>query len=206
MKKMKKGFLLTFEGAEGCGKSTQIRFAGRWLKRKGYRVELVREPGGTPVAEAIRNILLHGKGAMSSATETFLFLAARRDLVEKKIRPALKAGNIVLSDRFQDSTWVYQTYAGNFPRSAFEKAGREATGGLEPDLTFIFDVPVRVGLGRAGKTDRIEKKSLAFHERVRKGYLEIAKRHKRRSVLIPHQEGASKVSAEVEKVLSRVFK
>lgn len=203
---MKRGKFVTFEGPEGSGKSTQIRFAGTWLKQRGYKVLILREPGGTQASEAVRKILLHAKGPLSSSVETLLFLAARRDLVEKKILPALKAGKAVLCDRFQDSTWVYQTYAGDFPQGIFEKAGRIATRGLEPDLTFIFDVPVKEGLRRAGKKDRIERKSLAYHEKVRRGYLELVRRHKKRCVLIPHTDGVTRVQNEVRKVLERVFR
>ncbi len=200
------GKFVTFEGPEGCGKSTQIRFAEKWLKDKGYKTVLLREPGGTKTAEAIRNILLHEPEPLSSESEAFLFMAARRDLVEKKILPALKAGKVVLCDRFQDSTWVYQTFAGNFPRVNFEKAGAVATAGLKPDLTLVFDVPVKIGLKRAGKTDRIENKSRQFHEKVRKGYLALARQNKKRCVLIPHIEGVEFVNHEVREVLERVFK
>lgn len=203
---MKRGKLITFEGPEGSGKSTQIRFAEKWLKARGRRVLVLREPGGTRTAEAIRNILLHAKEPLSSETETFLFLASRRDLAEKKILPALKAGKVVLCDRFQDSTWVYQTYAGNFPRAVFERVGEIATSGLSPDLTFIFDVPVKIGLKRSGRKDRMEKKSILFHEKVRRGYLALARKQKKRCVLIPFKDGVERVQNEVRKVLERVFK
>ena len=203
---MKRGLLITFEGPEGSGKSTQIRFAEKWFKSKGRKVVLLREPGGTPAAESIRDILLHSKEDLSSEVETFLFLAARRDLVEKKILPALKAGKVILCDRFQDSTWVYQTFAGNFPRPLFEKMGEAATHGLKPDLTFVFDVPVKIGLKRAGKSDRIERKSVAFHNKVRRGYLTVARLNKKRCALIPYQDGIDRVREKVRKVLERAFK
>jgi len=203
---MKRGKFVTFEGPEGSGKSTQIRFAEKWLKSRGHRVLVLREPGGTKTAEAIRSVLLHSDHPLSSEVETFLFLAARRDLVEKKILPALKAGKVVLCDRFQDSTWVYQTFAGDFPQDIFEKVGKVATQGLKPDLTFIFDVPVRVGLKRAGRTDRMEKKSMQFHEKVRRGYLILARREKKRCVLIPYKDGVERVQSEVRKVLERVYR
>ncbi|MBI4971993.1 MAG: dTMP kinase [Candidatus Omnitrophica bacterium] len=203
---MKTGKFITFEGPEGSGKSTQIRFAEKWFKARGQKVLVLREPGGTETSEAIRNILLHASDDLSSEVETFLFLASRRDLVEKKILPALASGKVVLCDRFQDSTWVYQTFAGNFPQPLFEKMGEVATGGLKPDLTFVFDVPVTVGLNRAGKSDRIEKKSAAFHEKVRRGYLEVVRCNKKRCVLIPFKEGIELVQGEVRKVLERVCK
>lgn len=201
----KPGKFVTFEGPEGSGKSTQIRFVASLLKARGYKVVLFREPGGTQAAEAIRDVLLHGSESLSSEVETFLFLAARRDLVEKKILPALRAGKVVLCDRFQDSTWVYQGFAGNFPEPFLEKAGVFATCGLKPDLTFVFDVSVKKGLARAGKKDRMEKKSLAFHEKVRRGYLALARREKKRCVLIPSPDGIERVQKEIRKVIDRVF-
>lgn len=202
---MKRGKFITFEGPEGSGKSTQIRFARQWLLERGFRVLVLREPGGTAAAEAIRKLLLHSREPLSSRVETFLFLAARADLVEKKILPALSAGKIILCDRFQDSTWVYQTFAGDFPKAVFCGAGRAATRGLAPDLTFIFDVPVRLGLRRAGRGDRIERKSVAFHEKVRKGYLELARTNKKRCVLIPAGQGLNEVRRKVREVLGCVF-
>ena len=197
---------ITFEGPEGCGKSTQIQFAEKWLKKREQRVVSLREPGGTQTAEAIRKVLLDHEEPLSSEVETFLFFAARRDLVEKKILPALKLGKIVLCDRFQDSTWVYQTCAGNFPKPLFAKAGMVAAAGLVPNLTFVFDVPVHIGLRRAGKKDRMERKSVQFHEKVRRGYLELARREKKRCILISSVDGIEQVRREVEKVLERVFK
>ena len=197
---------ITFEGPEGCGKSTQIRFAEKWLRKRGRKIVCFREPGGTLTAEAIREVLLNHDAPLSSAVETFLFFAARRDLVEKKILPALQSGKIVLCDRFQDSTWVYQTCAGNFQKPLFAKAGAVAAAGLRPNLTFVFDVPVHIGLRRAGKKDRMERKSIQFHEKVRRGYLDLARREKKRCVLIPSVDGIEQVRREVEKVLERVFK
>lgn len=162
------------EGPEGAGKSTLVRWLAAQLLADGRQVVTVREPGGTPVAEAARKLALKSRHEMALAAELFLVLAARADLVEQVIRPALEAGQVVLADRFGLSTLAYQVAGRGLPRVEVEAALRLATGGLVPDLTVVLDVPVAVGRDRQRKArkvrDRIEREDEAFHERVRQAY------------------------------------
>lgn len=162
------------EGPEGAGKSTLVRWLGATLRAEGRDVLTVREPGGTPLAEAARKLALKSRHERAFAAELFLFLAARADLVERVIRPALAAGQVVIADRFGLSTIAYQVAGRGLPRPDVEAALRVATGGLSPDLTLVLDVPVSVGRERqrsAGKVrDRIEREDDEFHTRVRDAY------------------------------------
>ena len=162
------------EGPEGAGKSTLVRWLGTTLRAEGRDVLTVREPGGTPIAEAARKLALKSRHDRAFAAELFLFLAARADLVERVIRPALADGQIVIADRFGLSTIAYQVAGRGLPRVDVEAALRIATGGLTPDLTVVLDIPVALGRERqrnAGKVrDRIERENDAFHTRVREAY------------------------------------
>lgn len=162
------------EGPEGAGKSTLVRWLGGQVRAEGQQVVTVREPGGTPIAEAARKLALKSRHDRAYASELFLFLAARADLVERVIRPALDAGKIVIADRFGLSTIAYQVSGRGLDRGDVDAALRIATGGLLPDLTLVLDVPVAVGRERqkaAGKVkDRIEREDDAFHTRVREAY------------------------------------
>jgi dTMP kinase len=162
------------EGPEGGGKSTLVRWLGATLRAEGRSVLTVREPGGTPIAEAARKLALKSRHDRAFAAELFLFLAARADLVERVIRPALADGQVVIADRFGLSTIAYQVVGRGLPRADVEAALRIATGGLTPDLTLVLDVPVTLGRERqraAGKVrDRIEREDDAFHSRVRDAY------------------------------------
>ncbi|HWC73682.1 MAG TPA: dTMP kinase [Gemmatimonadales bacterium] len=162
------------EGPEGSGKSTLVRWLGGALRAEGRDVLTVREPGGTPIAEAARKLALKSRHDRAYAAELFLFLAARADLVERVIRPALADGQIVIADRFGLSTIAYQVAGRGLPRADVEAALRVATGGLTPDLTLVLDVPVTLGRERqrlAGKVkDRIEREDDTFHTRVREAY------------------------------------
>lgn len=162
------------EGPEGAGKSTLVRWLGTTLRAEGRDVVTVREPGGTPIAEAARKLALKSRHDRAYAAELFLFLAARADLVERVVRPALAGGQIVVADRFGLSTMAYQVAGRGLSRGDVEAALRIATGGLAPDLTLVLDVPVSVGRGRqkaAGKPqDRIERENDTFHTRVREAY------------------------------------
>lgn len=203
---VKKGILITFEGAEGSGKSTQIRNAARFFRKRGRKVLLLREPGGTRISEAIRRILLDkDHKEMSSIAELFLYLAARAQIVKEKILPALKQGKVVISDRFEDSTRAYQGFGRGISLSAIEKASQLVRGHLKPDLTFVLDIDIQKGLKRGGRHDRIEREALSFHRRVRKGYLTMAKKEPRRMVVLDTSKPQEKVSSLVEERLHHVF-
>lgn len=182
-----RGLFITLEGGEGTGKTTQISLLAGFLRDRGYDVVTTREPGGTPEAEKIRELLVHRDGGdWTPMAECLLFFTARHMHVETLIKPALAAGKVVISDRFTDSTRAYQSYGHNvLPLDAIESVRQISIGDFEPDLTFILDIDVKTGLKRAGKRldedgsgeDRFEKLDLSFHERLRKGYLDIAARH-----------------------------
>ncbi len=182
---MKKGILITFEGPEGSGKSTQSRMLYNFLKQKGYKVSHVREPGYTKLGEAIREILLSSKNInISQRAEAFLYVAARTELTFEKIMPALKNKKIVICDRFADATIVYQGYGLGLDKNILHKLNDFATYGITPDITYVLDVMPSLGLMRSKRTkgfrDRIEKRPLSFHRKVRNGYLDLARKNSRR--------------------------
>ena len=172
---------ITFEGPEGSGKTTQINLLERYLKSSGIAVLKTREPGGSLIAEKIRKILLDPKNkAMAAQAELMLYLASRAQHVKDKIKPSLKKGIAVICDRFSDSTMAYQGFGRGFSKPLIENLNTFATQGLKPDLTFYIDINVNLGLRRArkrsGKKDRLESENSVFHNKVRKGYLAIAKK------------------------------
>lgn len=181
-----RGIFITIEGPEGSGKSTHSKLLCDFLRRRGYRVLHTREPGGTRISEAVRKVLLNknNKG-MLDICELFLFLAARAQIVDEIIRPALKKGYVVVCDRFHDATIAYQGYGAGLDLKLIEEMGKLAAKGLKPDLTVLLDVETKKGLRRAGTKDRIEIKSLEFHKRVRGGYLALAEREPERIKVIP---------------------
>jgi len=184
-----RGIFITIEGPEGSGKSTHSKLLCDFLRRRGYRVLHTREPGGTRISEAVRKILLNknNKG-MSDICELFLFLAARAQIVDEIVRPALKKGYVVVCDRFHDATVAYQGYGAGLDLKLIEEMGKLATKGIKPDLTVLLDVETKKGLRRAAAKDRIETKSLEFHKRVRGGYLALAEREPGRIKVIPTTE------------------
>lgn len=203
---MSKGIFITFEGGEGSGKSTQIQFVASYFRKKGRKVLVVREPGSTPIGEQIRKILLHPKNkAMSVETELFLYLAARAPLVSEVIRPALKKGLVVISDRFEDSTIVYQGYAGGMNLNLLKQLAKAARGTVVPNLTFLLDVGVKQGLRRSGRSDRMERKSIRFHERTRHGYLQLARQNPKRFAVISTEISKQEVQKKIKMRLDRVF-
>lgn len=203
------GFFITFEGVEGCGKSTQVRRLQQHLAKLGRDVLVTREPGGTPIAEAIREILLDcAHDRMQPMTELLLYAAARAQHVAEVIAPALQAGRIVLCDRFADSTTAYQGAGRGVEPDSVAMVHRLATQGLWPDLTIVLDVPAEVGLARARAAsglDRIENECIEFHQRVREGFLKLAKEEAQRVRVIDgagsEQEVADKISELVEERL-----
>ena len=183
------GLFITFEGVEGCGKTTQARMLARWLKAQGYQVLLTREPGGPYISEKIRSILLDARHhEMHSMTELLLLEASRSQHVNQVILPALRAGAIVICDRFADSSTAYQGYGRRMGLDTVGALNRIATAGCRPALTMVIDVPVDVGFSRAAKRkrsfDRMESQQKAFHLRVRTGFRALAQQEPQRVKLL----------------------
>ena len=187
------GFFVTFEGIEGCGKTTQIRHLTAHLEGKRQPFLLTREPGGTAISDRIRQILLSSENSrMEPATEFFLYAAARAQHIAEVVLPALRNGKTVLCDRFADATLAYQGFGRGVNLAWLEEIHNRFLQGLKPDLTFLLDLPVEEGLRRAWKRmenqavkeDRFEKEDLAFHQRVREGYLLLARREPNRIVVL----------------------
>ncbi|MEM8949738.1 MAG: dTMP kinase [Pseudomonadota bacterium] len=203
------GRLITFEGGEGAGKSTQIRHLGAMLAGAGLEVVNTREPGGTEGAEAIRSLVTEGSAdRWSPLTETLLFLAARQDHVERLIQPALAAGRWVLCDRFIDSTRVYQGLAGTLGLDLIDRLHLTIFDDLKPDLTLLLDLPVETGLARrqaAGEANRFEKKVTDFHEAVRAGFLDLARGEPKRFSIIDAALSEDEVAAAIEDIVTSRF-
>lgn len=175
---MKKGIFVTFEGADGCGKTTQIELLKKYLDEKGIKNIQTREPGATELGVELRKILLHYDKPVSNVAETYLYLADRAQHVDFEIKPALDNGTIVLCDRYTDSTLAYQGYARKQDIDMINKLNEIATSGLKPDLTIVFDIESEIAQKRLGnEKDRLEKEGLEFHKALRFGYLEIAKQN-----------------------------
>ena len=199
-----RGRFITFEGGEGSGKSTQIKILAERLNTAKLRAIVTREPGGSPGAEIIRHLVLSGMGKLLGAdAETLLFAAARDDHVHTVIKPALEQGIWVLCDRFADSTRAYQGRLGDVMPGVLNAMERVTIGDLKPDLTVILDVPVEVGMQRAAARrgssapDRFEAEDIAFHQKLRDAYREIAAGDPERCVLIDANAGADTVAASV---------
>jgi len=203
---------ITFEGGEGSGKSTQLRLLASNLRDRGIDAVETREPGGSASAEMIRDLLVQGStDRWQPITEALLHGAARTEHLANTVRPALERGAWVLSDRFVDSTRVYQGYAHGLPLETINTLHNATTGGLEADLTLIFDVPVEVGLSRAGKRagsdaeDRYERMGTAFHEKVRAGFLAIAETAPDRCVIIDADKPEEAVAQAVMLAVKTFF-
>src|SRR3989344_1057496 len=178
---------ITFEGPEGCGKSTHSKRLKTYLEGKGRRVLLTQEPGGTQVGREIRRLILNPESVLDETTEVYLFAADRSEHVSKIILPALKEGKIVISDRFIDSTIAYQIGGRKLPEDLVRDLNMISAKGLVPDLTILLDVSTETGLKRAarkGAADRFEREAIDFHRRVRKNYLALAKENPTRVKLI----------------------
>jgi dTMP kinase len=194
---------ITFEGPEGSGKSTQIRQLAAALEARNLPVLMTREPGGTIIGNAIRAVLLDpARTEMSPRAETLLFNAARAQLVDQVIRPALAAGQLVLCDRYADSTLAYQGYGHGQPLESLRPLGAYATAGLTPDLTIYLDIDVQDGLkrkqaGGAEEWNRMEEKALAFHQAVRRGYLELAAAEPDRWLVVDAAQSVEAIHAAI---------
>ncbi len=203
----RQGLLLTLEGVEGSGKTTQGRRLVRHLRRLGLPVLWTREPGGVPISERIRRILLDRRHReMGANTEMLLYLAARAQNVEQRIVPALLAGEVVICDRFSDATFAYQGGGRGIPRPQVAALNRFATGGVRPDFTLFFDLPPEEGFRRLGKRprrrlDRLEVERAAFYRRVRRAYLERAAAEPRRVRTVPASGSPGEVQARVLEVV-----
>lgn len=181
--------LITFEGGEGSGKTTQSQILYNTLKEKGFEVIKTREPGGTKFAEIIREILVQGESnKINNISELLLFAAARADHVQKVIKECLKDNKIVICDRFTDSTLAYQGYAGNLDLDLVKEVNRISIGEISPDLTFVFDIDPTLGIERAlgenNKETRFEEKDIMYHKKIRDGYMDIARDNPDRCVVI----------------------
>ncbi|HZD51935.1 MAG TPA: dTMP kinase [Woeseiaceae bacterium] len=204
-----RGRFVTIEGGEGVGKSTNLEFLRALIERRGFKVLTTREPGGTPGAERIRDLLLeHGDEVMPDIAELLLFFAARALQVENVIRPALARGTWVVCDRFTDTTRAYQGSARGLDRDLIERLAEQVHPGIEPDLTLLLDAPADVGQGRArqrGGADRLEAERAAFHQRVRDAYLAQARQEPQRIELIDATQPLARVQAEIERAVERLW-
>lgn len=208
---------ITFEGVEGCGKTTQIRLLADTLQKAGKKVLLTREPGGCPIADKIRAILLDAANSeMTPKAELLLYAAARAQHIEEVIRPALASGTVVLCDRFTDATVAYQGYGRGLDLGLIKGLNETATSGCRPELTVLIDCPVETGLERAIarieagsaadsqhlREERFEKESLEFHQRVRNGYLQIAADSAERFIVIDGRGSVAGIAADIFRNLS----
>jgi dTMP kinase len=207
---MTRGHFITFEGGEGVGKSTQVRLLATSLEQRGIDVVVTREPGGSPGAEALREVLLSGAAkAYGSFAETLLLAAARDDHLEVTIRPSLQAGRWVLCDRFTDSTRAYQGVLGDVDPALIRAIERVVVADTRPDLTFVLDLPAEEGLRRAkargGASDRFEGETIEFHERLREAFLAIARREPARCIVVDAHREADIVAIDILKAVEERF-
>ena len=216
---MRKGKFISFEGGEGGGKTTQINFLYEALKSIGINATLTREPGGSPGAEEIRNLLVNGAPERwDPVTETLLHCAARRDHINSTILPELNEGHWVLTDRFVDSTMAYQGYGHGVNKKALYNLQQFVAGNMQPDMTIILDLPIKLGLARAekrslsnpinkinNKETRYESMSSDFHERLRKGFLHIAKNNRKRCVVIDTTRSIEEIRLTIQRLVFKKF-
>lgn len=211
----KKGMFITFEGGEGGGKTTQINKLSQYLTSKGHSVLTTREPGGTPEGERIRDLIVRETGGRwQPMSEALLLMAARVEHIERVIKPSLAEGTIVISDRFADSTIAYQGYGHGLDLSIIENLSEAVLEGLKPDLTLILDIDPKEGVMRSNRRmqaealqvenmeDRFENMDLSFHENVRKGFLDIAKKDSERCKIVDASRDIDQISAEVIQIVS----
>lgn len=203
---MMQGLFITFEGPDGCGKTTQMKLLAEYFKKKGKEVVLTREPGGKGLGEKVREILLNYDGEVSDRCESFLFLADRAQNIDIIVNPAVKEGKIVLCDRHIDSTVAYQGYGRGLNIDRINMLNNLATNEKKPDLTLVFDVDVETSMKRVGKEkDRMESAGIDFHNRVRKGYLELAKQEPKRIKVLDATKSIEEIHKDVINILAEVF-
>ena len=201
---MTKGLFITFEGGDGCGKTTQIKLLDEYLRAKGYKTLLTREPGSKGLGVKLREILLNYDGEVSPTCESFLFLADRAQHVDCIIKPALEDGVIVLCDRHTDSTVAYQGYGRGLDLEQIHNLNKIATSGLKPDLTIVLDVDVETSQARVGdEKDRMESAGIEFFERVRNGFLEIAKQEPQRVKVVDATQSIDEIHKQILELVAR---
>ncbi len=198
---------ITFEGADGCGKTTQIELLDKYLQEKGFKTLVTREPGAKGLGEKLREILLNYDGEVSPNCESFLFLADRAQHVDCVIKPALKKGIIVLCDRHTDSTVAYQGYGRQLDIEQIKKLNEIAVNGLKPNLTIVFDIDIETSMQRVGKTkDRMESAGSEFFNRVRNGYLATAKEEPNRVKIINSADSIENIHKQVVGLVEQIAK
>lgn len=203
---MPRGPFISLDGLDGTGKSTQCRLLADWLRRHGRAAITCADPGGTAIGDVLRDLLLHRRGEMALPCEALLFMASRAQLTAEVIRPALAAGQAVVADRYLLANVVYQGHAGGLdPRQLWE-IGRLATGGLEPDLTIVLDLPVAAAQARrTGTPDRMESRHVAFHEKVRAGFLAEAARQPDRIRVLDATQSVEVVHEQIAHIVGSCF-
>lgn len=195
---------ITFEGADGCGKTTQLKLLAEYLVQKGYDVVITREPGAVGLGEKIREILLNYEGEVSSRAEAFLFLADRSQHIDNLIKPSINQGKIVLCDRHTDSTVAYQGYGRGQDLERIRLLNEIAVDNVVPDLTFVFDIDVETSMSRVGnEKDRMESAGVEFHNRVRDGYLKIASENTRRIRVLNSARCIEDINKEVVQIMDK---
>ena len=202
----KKGYFITFEGADGCGKTTQIKLLNKYLIDIGAKTLLPLEPGGSDLGKSLREILLHYDKPVADRAETFLYLADRAQHVNNIIKPALDDKKIVLCDRYVDSTLAYQGYARGGSIEELNTLNNIATGGLKSDLTIVFDIESESAQKRLGTAkDRLEEEGLEFHKKIRTGYLELAKLEQKRIKVINANRSIEEIFSDVKKIVGELL-
>ena len=202
------GRFIVLDGPEGCGKTTQVQHLVARLREEGRQATAVRDPGSTPVSERIREVLLDKRlPEMHVRTELFLYMASRSEMVARIVRPLLEGGLVVVSDRFVSSSVAYQGYAGGNEPALIWEMGRVAADGIEPDLTILLDLEVEAGFARIARArDRMESKDRAYHEKVRQGFLRMARERPDRFVVVDASRAPDAVARDIESAVHRVLR
>ena len=209
---MKEGMLISFEGGEACGKSVQIKLFKEYLDKNNIDYIITREPGGTEVGESIRNILLHSEFNLSAEAEFLLFSASRTTLIQDVVNPALREGKVVILDRYFDSSYAYQGYAGNLQLEDIKNITEFAIKGTVPDLTFLIDITYEESMRRKlsdealKNLDRFESKGKEYHDKVRNGYLKLAELQKERFCVIDSNQSREQILAQIIKEFENCYK